>query len=157
MQLDRRRGAPSGGYTLARGGRLQPARYGGEFLRAPADATRCAGRHVTSRAGFRAARAGTDVSIVPAARASFPVAVIGMACRFPGAADKETFWRNLVAGVDSVSTVPPSRWDAQALYARRHEPGRTVSQWGGFIEGVETGEPGSLRPRARKTRRIWTR
>ena len=25
----------------------------------------------------------------------FPVAVIGIACRFPGATDKETFWRNL--------------------------------------------------------------
>ena len=78
---------------------------------------------------------------MPAARASFPVAVIGIACRFPGAADKETFWRNLVAGVDSVSTVPPSRWDAQALYSRRHEPGRTMSQWGGFIEGVELVSP----------------
>ena len=73
--------------------------------------------------------------------ANFPVAVIGIACRFPGATDKETFWRNLAAGVDSVSTVPPSRWDTQALYARRHEPGKTVSQWGGFIEGVERVSP----------------
>jgi acyl transferase domain-containing protein len=81
---------------------------------------------------------------VPKATASspgFPVAVIGMACRFPGAAEKETFWRNLVAGVDSVSTVPASRWDADALYARRHQPGKTVSQWGGFIEGAELVNP----------------
>jgi 3-oxoacyl-(acyl-carrier-protein) synthase/acyl carrier protein len=86
-------------------------------------------------------------SVVPAAPKaagsgpSFPVAVIGIACRFPGAADKETFWRNLVAGLDSVSTIPTSRWDARTLYARRHEPGRTVSQWGGFIEGVEMVNP----------------
>ena len=72
---------------------------------------------------------------------AFPVAVVGIACRFPGAPDKETFWRNLLGGVDSVSTVPPSRWDAQALYSRRHEPGKTVSQWGGFIEGVERVNP----------------
>jgi acyl transferase domain-containing protein/NAD(P)-dependent dehydrogenase (short-subunit alcohol dehydrogenase family) len=78
---------------------------------------------------------------VPASRHGFPVAVIGIACRFPGAIDKETFWRNLVGGVDSVSTVPPSRWEAQAFYARHHEPGKTVSQWGGFIDDVERVNP----------------
>jgi acyl transferase domain-containing protein/acyl carrier protein len=76
-----------------------------------------------------------------APRHAFPVAVIGIACRFPGAVDKETFWRNLAGGLDSVSTVPASRWDAQAFYARRHEPGKTVSQWGGFIDDVERVNP----------------
>jgi acyl transferase domain-containing protein/acyl carrier protein len=79
--------------------------------------------------------------MAPASQPGFPVAVIGIACRFPGAPDKETFWRNLVGGVDSVSAVPASRWDAQALYARRHQPGKTVSQWGGFIEGIERVNP----------------
>nr|VFK08633.1 MAG: amino acid adenylation domain-containing protein [Candidatus Kentron sp. LPFa]VFK24870.1 MAG: amino acid adenylation domain-containing protein [Candidatus Kentron sp. LPFa] len=31
------------------------------------------------------------------------IAVIGMACRFPGASTLEAFWRNLRAGVDSIS------------------------------------------------------
>jgi phthiocerol/phenolphthiocerol synthesis type-I polyketide synthase E len=31
-----------------------------------------------------------------------PIAIIGMACRVPGAADVPAFWRNLVGGVDSV-------------------------------------------------------
>lgn len=30
------------------------------------------------------------------------VAIVGMACRFPGASDPETLWRNLAAGVESV-------------------------------------------------------
>ncbi len=30
------------------------------------------------------------------------VAIIGMSCRFPGAADIETFWRNLRDGVESI-------------------------------------------------------
>ena len=30
------------------------------------------------------------------------IAVIGLACRFPGAPDVSTFWQNLVAGVDSI-------------------------------------------------------
>jgi acyl transferase domain-containing protein len=37
---------------------------------------------------------------------SFAVAVIGMAGRFPGAGDIETFWRNLRAGVESIAFVP---------------------------------------------------
>ncbi|MCX4673505.1 type I polyketide synthase [Streptomyces sp. NBC_01381] len=34
------------------------------------------------------------------------VAIVGMAGRFPGAPDVETFWRNLVAGVESVEPLP---------------------------------------------------
>jgi acyl transferase domain-containing protein/acyl carrier protein len=44
-------------------------------------------------------------------RDSFKVAVIGMACRVPGAADLAEFWRNLEEGVDSVVAIPPDhRW-----------------------------------------------
>ena len=35
--------------------------------------------------------------------ASRDVAVIGMACRFPGADDIETFWKNLAGGVESIT------------------------------------------------------
>ena len=31
------------------------------------------------------------------------VAIVGLACRFPGAPDADAFWRNLVAGVESVT------------------------------------------------------
>jgi acyl transferase domain-containing protein/surfactin synthase thioesterase subunit len=31
------------------------------------------------------------------------VAIVGIACRFPGAADSSTFWRNLCEGVESIS------------------------------------------------------
>ncbi len=34
------------------------------------------------------------------------IAVIGMACRFPGADGPEAFWRNLTDGVDSVTRLP---------------------------------------------------
>ena len=39
------------------------------------------------------------------------VAVVGMACRFPGASDKEQFWRNLVDGRESIGDFPPLRLD----------------------------------------------
>ena len=33
------------------------------------------------------------------------IAIVGMACRFPGAADVEQFWRNLTGGVESLSVL----------------------------------------------------
>jgi rhizoxin synthesis polyketide synthase/nonribosomal peptide synthetase RhiB len=39
------------------------------------------------------------------------IAVIGMACRVPGAATYGEFWDNLQAGCDSVREVPAARWD----------------------------------------------
>ena len=83
-----------------------------------------------------------------AGKSSFPVAVIGIACRFPGAADKESFWWNLVAGVDSVSTIPPSRWDAQSLYAPRHQDGEDGEPVGWIHRRGRESEPGSVRPGA---------
>jgi acyl transferase domain-containing protein/acyl carrier protein len=64
--------------------------------------------------------------------ASGKVAVIGLAARMPGAADADAFWDDLVAGRSAVTEVPPGRWSAAELY-----PGRTVSKWGGFVDGIE--------------------
>ena len=36
------------------------------------------------------------------------VAIIGMAGRFPGARDIGEFWRNLLAGVESISRFEPN-------------------------------------------------
>ena len=33
------------------------------------------------------------------------VAIIGIACRFPGAADPSAFWRNLCEGVESITAL----------------------------------------------------
>ncbi|GHH14989.1 non-ribosomal peptide synthetase/type I polyketide synthase [Streptomyces lanatus] len=40
-----------------------------------------------------------------------PVAVLGMACRFPGAETPEAFWDLLVSGRDTVTAVPENRWE----------------------------------------------
>ncbi|MFI7078994.1 amino acid adenylation domain-containing protein [Micromonospora sp. NPDC049903] len=53
-----------------------------------------------------------------------PLAVIGMACRFPGADDPDEFWRGLVGGVDAVRPVPEHRWTPQ--------DGRP--RWGSFLD-----------------------
>ncbi len=66
------------------------------------------------------------------------IAIIGMACRFPGAADYHQFWQNLVSGVDSVTEIPPDRWDWRAYWGDPlTEPNKTNSRWGGFIDDVD--------------------
>lgn len=65
------------------------------------------------------------------------VAVIGMACRFPGADDVAGFWRLVDNGDCAVTTVPPSRWDVDRWYDPTGAPGTSVSARGGFVTGIE--------------------
>ena len=73
------------------------------------------------------------------------VAVIGIACRFPGAADREAFWRNLVAGVCSIIEVPAERWDWRPHFASTRGNGCIVSRWGGFLDGHDLFDPEPFR------------
>lgn len=67
-----------------------------------------------------------------------PVAVIGMACRLPGAPDLQAFWQLLRNGVDAITEVPTERWDGHALYAPEPgTPGMACSRWGGFIDDID--------------------
>jgi len=45
-----------------------------------------------------------------------PIAVIGMGCRFPGAANPAAFWQLLREGVDAIGEIPAERWDVDAHY-----------------------------------------
>lgn len=73
------------------------------------------------------------------------IAVVGMACHLPGAPDHQTFWRNLLAGVDSIGEVPRGRWDIDRYHSPTPEPGRSVSRWGGFLDGIEDFDPEHFR------------
>ena len=69
---------------------------------------------------------------------AFPIAIIGMACRLPGAADLDAFWRLLRDGVDAVGDVPSDRWDQQAYFSADPDaPGRLKSPAGGFIADID--------------------
>jgi acyl transferase domain-containing protein/acyl carrier protein len=69
------------------------------------------------------------------------IAVIGLACRFPGAPDSATFWDNLRSGRCAVGEVPPQRWDHRALYHPEHRYGNSISKWGAFVDGIEDFDP----------------
>ncbi|MCB9553263.1 MAG: acyltransferase domain-containing protein [Myxococcales bacterium] len=68
-----------------------------------------------------------------------PIAIIGMACRFPGGAhDPDAFWRLLVEGRSGVVDVPPDRWDRDAYFdPRPGTPGKMYCARGGFLEGLD--------------------
>ena len=66
-----------------------------------------------------------------------PIAIIGLAGRYPGAADLGEFWDNLCQGRDSVTEIPASRWDYRDQAHLRSRTGRPISRWGGFIDAPD--------------------
>ncbi len=71
------------------------------------------------------------------------IAIIGVGCRFPGGInDTAAFWKLLVEGREAVCEVPADRWNADRFYDP--EPGivgKSVTNRGGFIEGLEEFDP----------------
>ncbi len=71
-----------------------------------------------------------------------PIAVIGMACRFPGADNPEAFWALLRDGADVITEVPPDRWNVDEFYSADPDaPGKTYSRWGGFLKQIDRFDP----------------
>jgi acyl transferase domain-containing protein/acyl-CoA synthetase (AMP-forming)/AMP-acid ligase II/NADPH:quinone reductase-like Zn-dependent oxidoreductase/acyl carrier protein len=67
-----------------------------------------------------------------------PIAIIGIACRFPGAPSPDAFWRLLCDGGDAIAEVPPDRWDVREYYdPDPARPGKMTTRWGGFLEHVD--------------------
>ena len=64
------------------------------------------------------------------------IAVVGMACRFPGAPDLETFWSQLEAGHDAITG---GRQDNGSWSGIAGDPADGDKAWGrgGFVEGID--------------------
>jgi acyl transferase domain-containing protein/NAD(P)-dependent dehydrogenase (short-subunit alcohol dehydrogenase family)/dienelactone hydrolase len=71
-----------------------------------------------------------------------PIAIVGMACRFPGADGLEAFWSLLTEGREAITEVPAERWDIDALYDPDPDAsGKMSTRCGGFIPGVDLFDP----------------
>ncbi|WP_083828167.1 MULTISPECIES: type I polyketide synthase [Protofrankia] len=44
------------------------------------------------------------------------IAIVGMAAVFPGAGDLDTYWRNILTGVDAIRDIPPQRFDPEFFH-----------------------------------------
>jgi polyketide synthase PksL len=70
------------------------------------------------------------------------IAVIGMAGRFPGAADLAEFWRNLAGGVDSVGEIPQDRFDIEPYYDPDPKtPNKTYCKWSALVPDGDKFDP----------------
>ncbi|MEU6798169.1 SDR family NAD(P)-dependent oxidoreductase [Nonomuraea wenchangensis] len=74
-----------------------------------------------------------------------PIAIVGMACRYPGGVTApEDLWQLLTDEVDAVTPMPAADrgWDVDAIYdPERGKPGKTYTREGGFLRDVADFEP----------------
>ena len=91
--------------------------------------TRSLARHLARGLNLReeAPRAAAGAVAVDA-----PVAIVGMACRFPGGGDLSAFRELLEAGTEAISEAPPGRPEL----TERNTPD-SVPIRGGFIDGID--------------------
>jgi acyl transferase domain-containing protein/NAD(P)H-dependent flavin oxidoreductase YrpB (nitropropane dioxygenase family)/NADP-dependent 3-hydroxy acid dehydrogenase YdfG/acyl carrier protein len=87
-------------------------------------------------AAFRA----TEEVVAEDVPAPLDIAIIGMACVFPGSSDLSGYWRTILGAADEITEIPPERWDVGTYYAPEVGPGQsgriTVSKWGGFLDPI---------------------
>ena len=67
-------------------------------------------------------------------QSSDDIAIIGMACIYPGASNLKLFWQNILSKVDAVSD-PPESWRADHFFDPESKSNdRIYCKRGGFIE-----------------------
>src|SRR5215470_11978854 len=72
-----------------------------------------------------------------------PVAIIGMACRYPGGAtDPDKYWQLLRGKVDAVRELPGDRFAIDEIYdPDQSRLGKTYSKWAGLLDRVDEFDP----------------
>jgi acyl transferase domain-containing protein/NADPH:quinone reductase-like Zn-dependent oxidoreductase/thioesterase domain-containing protein/nucleoside-diphosphate-sugar epimerase len=74
--------------------------------------------------------------------AAEPIAIIGMACRFPGAPTLQDYWSLIRDGRSAVCEVPNDRWNVDEFYDPTGEmAGKMSVRWAALIDGPDQFDP----------------
>lgn len=81
----------------------------------------------------------TPTFALPPASGAEPIAIIGMACRFPGHAnDLESFWNSLLGEACAVDEITNERWDIERYFdANVDAPDRMYVRHMAMIDGID--------------------
>ena len=67
-----------------------------------------------------------------------PIAIVGAACRLPGAKDLAQFWDVLSSGRDVVTEIPDGRWSKEFYYnPNQAERGKSYTWAAGVIDDID--------------------
>ncbi|MFH8559249.1 type I polyketide synthase [Streptomyces celluloflavus] len=95
-------------------------------------------KEITGRL-FGAEEKAAAPAVATAASSAEPIAIVGMACRFPGGVrTPDELWQLLASGGDAISGFPADRgWDAEAVFDPDPDAeGSTYVVEGGFLTGA---------------------
>ena len=117
------------------GGSLLTLAFGANDLTPPNHTADAAPDPAQVAAALRQAKAKLQQA---RARQSEPLAVVGVGCRVPGAADIDAYWQMLAAGQTHLSRTPAQRWDASAYAASEpKQAGKITCDRAGYIDQVD--------------------
>ncbi|WP_186400372.1 SDR family NAD(P)-dependent oxidoreductase [Stappia sp. P2PMeth1] len=117
--------------------------------RQPDACRRWTGLSDNSAAPVPAIAAAAKAAVAPSRAAPLPhaepIAVIGLAGRYPGADTLDAFWENLQVGRDMVGEIPAERWALEGFFEPDVDEAvasqRSYSRWGAFLEGFAGFDP----------------
>lgn len=71
-----------------------------------------------------------------------PIAIIGMACRFPGAPTLDAYWQLIQTGETAAREVPPDRWNVDDFYDPTGETaGKMSVRWAALVDAPDQFDP----------------
>ena len=86
---------------------------------------------------------GAAIPVRPVSSAADePIAIIAVACRFPGSPDADAYWEVLSGGVDAIREIPEDRFDVDEFYdPDQQTPGKIYTRSGGYLDRVDQFDP----------------